>query len=455
MFDRVYVINLKRRPDRLRSFFQRLDACGWPFPRPEVFEAIEGDKVGVPRTFTEGGGAYGCRCSHLAILQRCLMDDVGSVLVLEDDADMRPEFGDEARRFLAQVPEDWEGIMFGGQHHSPPLAMAGLPGVVRVQNAQRTHAYAARGNYLRGLQQRWGDCTVHIDWVMRDWQHQFRVYAPCRWLIGQNGGRSDIRGAEKPPEWWNEPTGKEPVLVLHAPRHVMDELRPRGLHNGIHRRADGIDQGLPACFDGLPAVGKNRLTEWIRSIQWECEGGGLLCTVWHPAATLAAVAEAWPAAAVWEITAETAEEVVAQLPADWRQKLSQSSAMRQSPVVLLKAPRPVMEALRGRGFHSGYWRDGATGQDKGLQAIFTAPAPPSGTSADRFAALRKWCHDLQDEADRAGAVVTVWHPEATEELLRTAADRPVLTIVAETVDEAVGQFREIGKREEEKHDGFQ
>jgi hypothetical protein len=39
-------------------------------------------------------------------------------------------------------------------------------------------------------------------------------------------------------------------------------------------------------------------------------------------------------------------------------------------------------------------------------------------------------------------VVTVWHPEATEELLRTATDRPVLSIVAETVDEAVRQFRE-------------
>ena len=442
MFDRVYVINLKRRPDRLRSFLQRLDACDWPFPRPEVFEAIEGDKVGVPRTFTQGGGAYGCRSSHLTILQRCLMDDVGSVLVLEDDADVRPGFGDQARQFLAKVPEDWEGILLGGQHHSPPQPIADHRGVVRVQYAQRTHAYAARGNYLRGLQERWGDCTVHIDWAMRDWQHHFRVYAPCRWLIGQAGGRSDIRGAEKPAEWWNEPTGEEPVLVLHAPRHVMDELRPLGLHNGINRRADGIDQGMPACFDGPPAVGKNRLTEWIRTIQWECAGGGLLCTVWHPAATLPAVSEAWPRGPVWEVSAETAEGVIEQLPADWRQKLSESSAMRRSPVVFLKAPRPVMEALRGRGFHSGYWRDGATGQEKGLQAIFAASAHPSETSAEFSAALRKWCQDLQGEADHAGAVVTVWHPEATEELLRTATDRPVLSIVAETVDEAVRQFRE-------------
>jgi hypothetical protein len=107
-----------------------------------------------------------------------------------------------------------------------------------------------------------------------------------------------------------------------------------------------------------------------------------------------------------------------------------------------------MEALRGRGFHSGYWRDGATGQDKGLQAIFAASAHPSETSAEFSAALRKWCQDLQGEADHAGAVVTVWHPEATEELLRTATDRPVLSIVAETVDEALRQFRGIDQRKE-------
>jgi hypothetical protein len=443
MFDRVYVINLKRRPDRLRAFFQRLDVCGWPFPRPEVFEAIEGDKVGVPRTFTEGGGAYGCRSSHLTILQRCLMDEVGSVLVLEDDADLRPGFGEKAGEFLAQVPEDWEGIMFGGQHHSPPQAVAGLPGVVRVQYAQRTHAYAARGNYLRGLQERWGDCTVHIDWVMRDWQHHFRVYAPCRWLIGQGGGRSDIRGEEKPPEWWNEPTGEEPVLLLHAPRQVMDALRPRGLHNGINRRPDGIDVGMPACFDSAatPEVCRNRLENWIKTIQWECAGGKLLCTVWHPEATLPAVQAAWPDGQAWEITASTADEAVGKLPEEWKAKVSQSSAVKQSPIVLLRAPQAVMEALRSRGFHSGFWRDRITGQDNGLRTIFAEPPGRSGEKVARSAALKKWCDALQKEADHAGAVVTVWHPEATEELLKTATDRPILTIVAETVDDAVQQFQ--------------
>ena len=312
-FDRCYVINLKRRPDRLRAFFERLDACDWPFRRPEVLEAVEGDRVGVPPDFSQGGGAFGCRQSHVRILEDCLMADVGSVLVLEDDADLRPGFGQGCREFLDRVPDDWEGILLGGQHHSAPSPVH--DGVVKVNYAQRTHAYAARGEYLRGLHQRWANATVHIDWLMRDWQHQYKVYAPNRWLIGQAGGRSDIRGAEKPPEWWIEPTGQEPVILLHAPREVVERLRDHGFHTGMERTSEGTDVGLAECY--APGLAEDerqrRLAAWIQRLQWDCVGGGLVCTVWHPLATLADIQAAWRGP-IWEITADSVESAVAHLP---------------------------------------------------------------------------------------------------------------------------------------------
>lgn len=39
-FERVYVINLKRRPDRLRTCLARLQRHGWPFKPPQVYAAI-------------------------------------------------------------------------------------------------------------------------------------------------------------------------------------------------------------------------------------------------------------------------------------------------------------------------------------------------------------------------------------------------------------------------------
>lgn len=72
-----------------------------------------------------------------------------------------------------------------------------------MRYCQRTHAYAARRDYMWALQRCWGNTTVDIDWLMRYWQHYHAVYAPEPHLIGQAGGRSDNQGREKPAEWWN------------------------------------------------------------------------------------------------------------------------------------------------------------------------------------------------------------------------------------------------------------
>lgn len=59
------------------------------------------------------------------------------------------------------MPDDWQGLMLGGQHHATPTPVT--PGVMRVQHAQRTHGYAARPEYMRGLVRRWASAAVHID----------------------------------------------------------------------------------------------------------------------------------------------------------------------------------------------------------------------------------------------------------------------------------------------------
>jgi hypothetical protein len=63
-FDQVWIINLKRREDRLARFWEGINKSHWPFRRPQVFNAIEGDKVGVPKFWQTGGGSYGCMRSH-------------------------------------------------------------------------------------------------------------------------------------------------------------------------------------------------------------------------------------------------------------------------------------------------------------------------------------------------------------------------------------------------------
>jgi hypothetical protein len=444
LWKRAYVINLVRRQDRLRTFRERLAACDWPinWPKPETYPGIEGDVVGVPDEFTQGGGAYGCRMSHLRILQDCLMGGVGSVLVLEDDADLLPGLGPKMETFASQVPGDWEGIMLGGQHHAPPEQLPDRDGVVRVTYAQRTHAYVARGRYLQDLQRRWGNCTQHIDWAMQGWQRDYRVYAPSRWLIGQGGGRSDIRGAEKPPEWWNEPDGNEPVVILRCSRPVMETLRGRGFHTGFTRDHEtGYDVKLPLCLEGggarEPKQRQIKLRDWLTVLQGECVSGSLVCTVWHPAARIEDVQAAWSGPVV-EITAETADDAEKQLPDAWRERLQSSANVNLPPAVLLRCPRPVMESLREQGFHTGHWRDIATGYDRGLAEIIETM-----DSREWPTKLAAWFDVLDAEARRDGQVVTFWHPDVTEKIARAAIGRRrLLVIEAGSVSEAIAKWRE-------------
>jgi hypothetical protein len=449
-FERAYVINLRRRPDRLKAFFDRLAKADWPvhWPRPEVYEAIDGDQVGTPEEFVHGGGAYGCRMSHLRLLQDCLMHDIKSVMVFEDDAELTPNIGPQLAEFCAAAPDDWEGLMPGGQHHQPPDAVAGSPGVIRIKNAQRTHCYIARGEYLKSLQRRWGCSNIHIDWRMKDFHHKFRVYGPAvdgapRWLVGQAGGRSDVYKGQKPPEWWNTPNEPQPLIVLHSPREVMEELRNRGFHSGMRRNKDGIDVGLAEAYATANAgQRKSKLKAWVKCLQQECCGGWIV-TAWHPQAKLSHF-EGLVGGDMIEVTAVSVEEALSQLSETMRTRLERSIAERVTSIVLLDAPRDVFEALRTTGFHAGNWRHEGSGIDNGLRAIYSGTEDPEA----RAEALKKWCKVLLTEADRDGQVLMAWHPGAvpmgalTAEHLEKAAGRRVVVIKAATAEEARKMWEE-------------
>jgi hypothetical protein len=292
-FERVWVINLKRRPERLACFRTALKEARWPFRKPQVFQAVDGKKVGMPRFWRTGSGSYGCLRSHLRILEQAIMEDVNSILVLEDDAVFMPTFAQDVAEFLANVPDDWECLMLGGEHVSLIEAVPVAPGIVRAcgdsGGIRRTHCYALRGGaVMKALYQTWANSAVHCDWVMGPCVAKFNTYAPDPFLVGQSNGQSDISGRRNPTKFWRPPDGNEPVVVLHAPREVMEALREKGFHGGYTRDpATGIDVGLRDIFadQSLSEVERNkRLKKWITRIQWEIVSMAetAICTVWHP-----------------------------------------------------------------------------------------------------------------------------------------------------------------------------
>jgi hypothetical protein len=190
-FDRVVVVNLARRPERIERFWTLL--TDWPFKKPQRFEAVDGQAVGTPAGWDKGPGAWGCLLSHRQILGQALKDGVRSMLVLEDDAFPVDNFSALAARFLRDVPVDWDGLMFGTQHLREPEPVS--PGLVKCIASNRTHAYAVRGKFMSTLLQFWESTTNdHCDIILSSLMRHFNVYAPEPLLIGQDCGHSDVTG---------------------------------------------------------------------------------------------------------------------------------------------------------------------------------------------------------------------------------------------------------------------
>lgn len=452
-FDQVWVINLKRREDRLSRFWKEIEKSRWPFRRPQVFNAVEGDKVGVPKYWQTGGGSYGCLRSHLMLLERAIQDDIKSILILEDDAIFTGTFYEDVVKFLNKVPVNWQCLMLGGQHvKSKPFEVT--PGVLRAGaggGIQRTHCYALRGNaIMRVLYLTWANATVHCDWVMGPCTAKFNTYAPDPFLVGQAEGQSDITRGQNPVKFWRSATGTEPVIVLRAPRPVMEELQKIGWHGGYNRdSATGIDKGLCDIFRtaklGLSENARiqhysNRLGQWIEMIQGEVLSmtAPAICTIWHSEIDVEMV-RALVKGKVFEIVANTVEEAINQLPADVHVHKSISNAGNNIRVILLRSTRAVMEVLREGGWHTGHWRDEVTGLDNGVRHLFARVLDKAGRSAG----LRDIVLTLHQEARQLpNGVATLWHDDITPDMLE-AEDIQVMEIVAENANEAQEKLKAL------------
>jgi hypothetical protein len=450
-FDRVVVVNLKRRPDRLACFMAAVRESNWPFKQPVVFAAVDGNMAPPPDEWKSGAGAWGCMRSHLRILEQAMMDGVDKLLILEDDACFTDQFPQKVAEFLAVVPDDWDQLMLGGQHvntnGNPKLVK---PGVYRCTDCERTHCYAIRGEFLRKLYQRWAGVgefsgEVHCDWIMGrnpEMQCQHKVYAPERFLVGQERGKSDIDGGLQPKKFWNPPAADLPVVLLRAPQPVMAALRQHGLHTGQHRDVfTDIDSKLFQHFLETAGDGDGRVEKLgnrISELQWEVASDPyLICTIWHPEATRDLVEQA-ARRPVIEVVAKTPEEALAQLPEELRRPYRPQLA--NAIIIHLDAPKRVMDAMRPIGWHNGYWRDPVTDLDNGLNKLCRE-------SNDRDVRVRELAANIkaiQNDAESIyQGVAVVWHPEIDAEMVREATTARVVEIVANSIRDAADQWEEI------------
>jgi glycosyl transferase, family 25 len=148
-FDRIAIIHLPERTDRLRALTRELTRVGID---------VRGSKVTIPEApmpADTGGfpsrGVHGNFLSHLGILRDALRDGLESVWVLEDDAIFSRRFAREAGALATALRrQPWDLCFLG---HSLSRELAGLPrGLVPYgQRFYWSHCYAVNRRVLPRL----------------------------------------------------------------------------------------------------------------------------------------------------------------------------------------------------------------------------------------------------------------------------------------------------------------
>ena len=159
----IFVVNLKQDIQKRQHMIQKLDVL--PF-RYTFIEAVFGKELpqkyidtiyDESRAVREFGrslsrGEIGCALSHIGIYKKMVAENIGIGVVLEDDADIHPDFI-SVLNTMHKLPEQWEILLLGyySNTRSERMSIASYRGkkpvtgsiecVRLVETAFGTHGY--------------------------------------------------------------------------------------------------------------------------------------------------------------------------------------------------------------------------------------------------------------------------------------------------------------------------
>lgn len=179
IFDRVAVINLDKRTDRMEEFDRQAKEIGLEYIRYSAIEAIP--KVLHPND--------ACKQSHVNVIQQAVDDGVSRLFVFEDDADFVPDFERKLNEFLSKVPQQWDMLYLGAWiHQSEPV----VDGVVRLLDSYSAHAYGINTAFMELALASAKHRNTPIDIALSITHPRINAYCAKPALVRQRPGYSDI-----------------------------------------------------------------------------------------------------------------------------------------------------------------------------------------------------------------------------------------------------------------------
>lgn len=185
-------ISLPRRTDRRAALVDLDQRLGFPC---HIVDAIDGEGLTPPPGWGDSPQAYACMLSHRSVLASVAMNGSATVLVLEDDAVVQPNFQVAISRVISELPRFWESIYVGGEHVRAPSPMGALS--VRCVQPIRTLGYILRGGAVTTALEVTNSATNHWDLLLgRRLVERNTCFAASPFLVKPNALSGDIPDSE-------------------------------------------------------------------------------------------------------------------------------------------------------------------------------------------------------------------------------------------------------------------
>lgn len=115
-FDKVYCINLDRRPDRYENF--KNEVKKYDLGEFEKVSAVDGKNLDMSLfNTTLKTGELGLTLTNLEIIKDAEKNNFGTILILEDDCTFEPEIKN-IEGYFNLLPSDWDMLYMGGNHNT-------------------------------------------------------------------------------------------------------------------------------------------------------------------------------------------------------------------------------------------------------------------------------------------------------------------------------------------------
>lgn len=200
-FDKIYCVNLDRRPDKWQESQEEFEK--WGIKNVERFSAHDGKNLDS-KPFKIKPSELGLILSNVDIIRNCIENGIERLLILEDDCYFTEDVT-TLGNLLPQIPSDWDFFYFGGNHNAHKGVKAPeriSDSVVRVHHTFSTHAVAINGRFLETMLSKIEQKTAPLDVMFTELQKIHNVYCFSPSIAFQRAGYSDIQLREMDYHRW-------------------------------------------------------------------------------------------------------------------------------------------------------------------------------------------------------------------------------------------------------------